>query len=174
MEPPPELVAFCEREHPRLVGALTLYCGERAAAEELAQEALAAACERWERVGRMERPGAWVHRVAVNAAHSRFRRRAAGRRAQQRLEQRHEVVAHDPDAADAVAIRREVARLPSRQAQALVLRHYLGLSVVETAAWMEVTEAAVKSLNQRALVTLRAALGELVPADRQEADDVWQ
>jgi len=32
---------FCRRVSPRLVGALTLQCGDRATAEELAQEAMA-------------------------------------------------------------------------------------------------------------------------------------
>jgi RNA polymerase sigma-70 factor (ECF subfamily) len=35
-----EFAAFCAEEHPRLVGALSLYCGDRAVAEELAQDAL--------------------------------------------------------------------------------------------------------------------------------------
>lgn len=43
------LAEFCRREHPRLVGALSLYCGDSDVAEELAQEALirAADRERW-------------------------------------------------------------------------------------------------------------------------------
>jgi DNA-directed RNA polymerase specialized sigma24 family protein len=35
-----EFAAFCIKEHPRLVGALSLYCGDRVLAEELAQDAL--------------------------------------------------------------------------------------------------------------------------------------
>ena len=35
-----DLAAMCEREHPRLVGMLGLYCGDRDAAEDLAQDAL--------------------------------------------------------------------------------------------------------------------------------------
>lgn len=44
---PEDLAAFCEREYPRLVGTLSLYCGDVLLAEELAQEALARACSRW-------------------------------------------------------------------------------------------------------------------------------
>lgn len=171
--PPPDLAAFCAREYPRLVGTLTLYCGDRLVAEEFAQEALAAACERWERVGRMEAPGAWAHRVAINAANSRYRRHAAERRARRRLAHREQPAVADPDAADAVAVRREIAALPSRQAQALVLRYYLGLSVAATARWMECSEAAVKSLTLRAVERLRPRLGlEAETTEVQEVDDV--
>lgn len=173
MAPPEELVVFCQREHPRLVGALALYCGDRAAAEELGQEALARACERWEKVSRMAAPGAWVHRVAMNAATSRFRRRAAERRALGRLSGPAEVGVDDPDGADAVTIRLAVAALPARQAQALVLRFFLQLSVAETAQWMQVSDAAVKSLTQRGLAGLREQLQPLEHGDgSREVDDV--
>lgn len=173
MAPPEALVLFCRREHPRLVGALTLYCGDRVVAEEIAQDALATVCERWEQVRQMAAPGAWVHRVAVNAANSRFRRRAAERRALRRLGGRVVEDSSDPDAAEAVAIRRAVATLPARQAQAVVLRFYLQLSVAETARWMDTTDAAVKSLTQRALAGLRERLGLTDAAlALREVDDV--
>jgi predicted RNA polymerase sigma factor len=38
--PDDALVAFCRHEHPRLVGTLSLYCGDADLAEELAQEVL--------------------------------------------------------------------------------------------------------------------------------------
>ena len=34
-----ELAGVCRAEHPRLVGALSLYCGDRDVGEERAQEA---------------------------------------------------------------------------------------------------------------------------------------
>jgi RNA polymerase sigma factor (sigma-70 family) len=171
--PPQDLVLFCRNEHPRLVGALTLYTGDRALAEELAQEALVKACERWEQVSKLAAPGAWTHRVAMNAANSWFRRRAAERRALRRLEGDADEAVSDPDAADAIVIRRAVADLPHRQGQALVLRFYVQLSVVETADWMRTTEAAVKSLTQRGLAALRNRFGEMPAGSSDlEADDV--
>ena len=172
MAPPDDLVAFCEREHARLVGAITLYCGDRALGEEIAQDALAKACERWEQVRVMAAPGAWVHRVAINATNSRFRRLGAERRARRRLEDRHDETVTDPDTADAVTIRDALAVLPSRQRQVLVLRFYLGLSVAETAQWMTSSEAATKSMTQRAIASLRDVLGvELQLEQVKEADD---
>ena len=171
-DPPAELVAFCEREYPRLVGVLTLYCGDPWVADELAQDALTSACERWDRVARMAAPGAWVHRVAVNAANSWFRRRAAERRARHRMRGDAHEAANDPDAADAVAVRREIARLPARQAQVVVLRYYLGLTVAETAGWMGCSEASVKSLMHRASAQLSRRLGAHATDHVQEVDDV--
>jgi DNA-directed RNA polymerase specialized sigma24 family protein len=40
VDPPDGLVDFYRREYPRVVGALSLYCGDRFVAEELAHEAL--------------------------------------------------------------------------------------------------------------------------------------
>jgi RNA polymerase sigma factor (sigma-70 family) len=115
---------FCARVRPRLVGALALHCGDRGAAEELAQEALARAWERWAQVRQMQNPSAWTYRVAFNLATSRFRRRAAESRARQRSMP---VAPALPDHAQAVAVRAAVAALPPRRRTALVLRYYLDL-----------------------------------------------
>jgi hypothetical protein len=50
------LEALCRREHPRLVRSLALYTGDALLAEELAQDALLAACRRWSEVQRMDSP----------------------------------------------------------------------------------------------------------------------
>ena len=76
----PEPSAFCDRVSGRLVGALTLYCGDRHVAEELAQEALARAWGRWATVGRTDSPEAWTFRAALDLADSRVPRRRAERR----------------------------------------------------------------------------------------------
>lgn len=164
MAAPDALAAFCRREHPRVVGALSLYCGDAALAEELAQEALYRVCRDWEKVSRMAAPGAWAHRVAINLANSAFRRRRAERRANQR----HHVLA-GPDATEPIdssavlAVRRAVAALPARQRAAVVLRHHTGCSVAETAALLGVSEGAVKQLTHRAAATLRALLPDDEP-----------
>lgn len=117
----------------------------------------------------MRAPGAWVHRVAINLANSFFRRRQAERRARQRATAgRNEI--QDADAADAVAIRRAIADLPSRQREVIVLRFYVGLSVAETAAQVDASDSAVKSLTYRAMETLRAHFALDVPNPR-EVDD---
>lgn len=151
------LAAFCHREYPRLVGALTLYCGDGHVAQELAQEALVRACERWSGVRQMRAPGAWVHRVAMNLANSRSRRRTAELRAHARHGP-HPQVSLDADAGEALAVRRAVSRLPRTQRTVLVARFYLGWSVAETAEWLGLSCDAVSAHASRGLKQLRLSL----------------
>lgn len=162
---PPDLEAFCQSEWPRLVGALSLYTGDRHLAEELAQDAIARACQHWWRVRTLDAPGAWLHRVAVNLAHSHFRRSRAAERARIRLGPTDE---HNPEAEDAVAVRLAVAALPSDERSAIVLRFYVGYSVRETAAILRCPEGTVKTRTRRAIGRLRAS-GFV---DEQEAEEV--
>ncbi len=156
MEWESEFAAFCAEEHPRLVGALSLYCGDRLLAEELAQDALSRACRDWRKVHRMGAPGAWTHRVAMNLANSYFRRAAAGARAKRRLEEEQGVSGDSGlDYAAALDIRSAVASLPRRQRTALILRYYLDLPVRDVAAAMDCPEGTVKTLTSKAIESLR-------------------
>lgn len=158
---PDDAAAFCAAEYPRLVGALGLYVGDRAIAEELAQEALLRACQRWERVSKLESPGGWTWHVARNLATSHFRRRRVERRAAARIAAAGPAAPAEPDGND--DIRRFVAALPERQKAALVLRYYLDLSVEQTAQRLNITPDAVRSLTKRAVAELRRQLGTTQP-----------
>jgi len=164
---PAALVAFCRRVHPDLVGALTLHCGDRGVAEEVAQEALVRAWLRWQEVSTCDSPAAWVYRVAFNLTASRFRRRAAERRAHRRLGAI--VSAAPPDDADRVAVRAAVASLPERQRLALVLRYYADLSVEDAAAVMRCAPGTVKSLTSKAIDGLRTRIA--VELDEEPVHD---
>ncbi len=144
--------AFCRAMHPRLVGALALHCGDRDVAEELAQEALARVWERWPSVRSMASPESWTFRVGFNLAASRFRRRAAERRARSRIGPADESV---PDAASAIAVRQAVAALPPRQRAAVVLRYFADLPVDEAAAVLGCAPGTIKSLTSQAIASLR-------------------
>lgn len=148
-----ERADFCRAEHPRLVGSMSLYTGDAALAEELAQEALARACRQWSQVSVMAAPGAWVHRVAINLANSHFRRLLLERRARQRIVDSQRTA--DPDVASAVAVRTAVAALPRRQRTAIVLRYFLDLPVKDVAAAMGCREGTVRALTSQAITALR-------------------
>jgi RNA polymerase sigma-70 factor (sigma-E family) len=155
-----ELAAFCAREHRRLVGTLTLHCGDAGVAAELAQEALAKACQSWKQVQAMDAPGAWVHRVAINLSSSYYRRRKAERAATERFRSRRQVdedLADSAETADVLAVRKAVSGLPTRQRTALVYRYYSDLSVEQTAEAMGCRPGTVKSLTSQALSALRAS-----------------
>lgn len=147
------LAAVCAREYPRLVGLLALRVGDRHAAEELAQDALAELCRKWPDI---DRPAAWLTTVALNRSRSWLRRRFA----EQRAYRRHgpdEPNQPTPDTAGAIAVREAVSRLPRRQQEVVILRYYEGLSVAETAAVMGCAEGNVKALSHRALRRLEAS-----------------
>lgn len=156
-----ELDTFCAIEYPRLVRALDLYTGDRAIAEDLAQEALVRACQRWRRVRTLQSPGGWTYRVAVNLANSHLRRRRAEVRANRRsidggsaqTESLHQ-------AADRLAVREALAALTPPQREVIVLRYYLGRSANEAAELMGMPASTVRSHTKRALDALRRDLGE--------------
>ena len=145
--------------YPRLVAGVALITGNRAAAEDAVQEALARAWERSERGEQIESLPAWVTRVAMNLSKSRLRR--------MRVEAKHRdsvarmPVADGGGASDSrIDIRRALAKLPHRQREVTVLRYYLGLNVVEIARTLELNEGTVKTSLFRARKALAAALGE--------------
>jgi RNA polymerase sigma-70 factor, ECF subfamily len=157
-----EVRRFLAREYPRLVAGLTLVCGSRAAAEDAVQEALARAWERSERGLRIESLPAWVATVSMNLARSGLRRRIAERRARARLASRGEA-STVPDLGwasveDRVDLDRALSRLSRRQREAVVLRYYLGMPVLEIAEVMRVSEGTAKTLLFRARGTLSRVL----------------
>ena len=156
---PPGAGAFCEAQIPRLVGALTLYCGDRALAEELAQEALARAVQHWSKIGSSDQRDGWVYRVAINLANSRFRRVLAERRANQKVSTRTRT-AEGVDPGTALAVRRAVSQLSRRQRAAVTLRYYLDLPVAEVARVMDCPESTVKTLTRRGLERLKELLDD--------------
>jgi RNA polymerase sigma-70 factor (sigma-E family) len=151
-----EVVELCRRLRPELVGVLTLYCGDRHLAEDLVQQTLARVWASWGRMRRIDDRRAYIHRMALNAARSQFRRHRAKRRARQRLGHPAPVASRSSDQANVVAVRAAVAALPPRQRAAIVLRYFADLSVRDTAAVMGCAEGTVKALTSKAISALRA------------------
>jgi RNA polymerase sigma factor (sigma-70 family) len=85
-------------ESPRLIAGLARIMRDVGVAEELAQEALMTALERWPETGVPDNPGAWLMATAKNRAIDELRRG-------KRLERKHEELGRDMDAErdDAVA-----------------------------------------------------------------------
>ncbi|HEX5951220.1 MAG TPA: sigma factor, partial [Actinomycetota bacterium] len=67
---------FVEDEHERLYKALYFVTGSREDAEDLSQEAFLKLWERWDQIGSITDPTAYLFRVALNGFRMR-RRRAA-------------------------------------------------------------------------------------------------
>lgn len=150
------LVEFVRSTYPRLVAAVALITGSRAAAEDAVQEALARAWERSERGEVIESLPAWITTVSMNLARSGLRRLIAERKVRVRLRPN---LASRTDPDELVDLRRALSSLSLRQREAIVLHYYLGFDVVEVAAAMRAPEGTVKSLLSRARSALANALG---------------
>lgn len=148
-----ELSTMCQQEHARLVGMLGLYCGDRDIAEDLAQEALIRLCRDWGRVRRLEAPERWLHRVAINLAHSHFRRAAIERKALLLLGSS---PAHQPESGRDVETLELLKNLAHRQKAALILHYYLDMTVPEVARVMAIPEGTAKTLIHRGSRALNA------------------
>jgi RNA polymerase sigma-70 factor, ECF subfamily len=158
--------------YPRLLGTLVGVLGERAAAEDCAQEAFARAYRAWPN-WRPDAPAeAWLHRIALNVAVSVQRR--------QRLREAGELVrrlgrpAPPPDPAQEAERSVLIAALrllPAKQAAAIVLRHYHGYSNREIAYALGIPERTVASRLAAAKARLRALLGEPMGTGAQPGVD---
>jgi RNA polymerase sigma-70 factor (ECF subfamily) len=143
----------------RLVGQVTVVTADREAAEDAVQEAFGRLWKQWASVGSYENPEAWVRRVAINAAISRWRRL---RRLQPLGDRVQAAVEDDPVTRHDVA--RALQAIPVRQRHALLLHHVVGLTVAEVAGEMGAPEGTVKSWLFRGREALQCSLGvEEVP-----------
>jgi RNA polymerase sigma-70 factor (ECF subfamily) len=145
--------AFFREEYPRLVGALSVVVGREQAAD-VAQEAFVRANARWGRVRRMDRPGAWTRRVALNLVTDHHRRVRRGRAIEPLLASADAVESapRDRDLAEALA------GLPTRQRLVVALHYLLDLPVAEVARELGVAEGTVKATLHQARASLRAKL----------------
>jgi RNA polymerase sigma factor (sigma-70 family) len=154
-------------ESAKLVAALARVTGDVGLAEDLAQEALVAALERWPRTGVPDNPAAWLMATAKHRAVDVFRR--AERLERKTAELGRELAeAEEPDWAAALdeVVEDDVLRLVfiachpvlSREARvALTLRLVGGLTTDEIARAFLAPEATVAQRIVRAKRTLAAA-----------------
>jgi RNA polymerase sigma-70 factor (ECF subfamily) len=142
-------------EYPRLVRALYLMCGSVAEAEDLGQEALVRAFERWDRVGRMDSPIGYVYRIAMNLHRRRMRREKF---------LRIKLPASEPEEATAVETRSDVMRamatLPHDLRAALVLSELLGMNSEEAGRAMGIKPGSARARLHRARRAFRERIGE--------------
>lgn len=163
-----EVERFCAATWPRLVDAMTHYCGDVHLAEELVQEALLRACQRWSYVSQLHSPEGWTFRVAANLANSAWRRRRAEQRARQRHDAR-ETVHRDPDSADRVALRRALDELSARQREVVVLRFFLDLPFERIAELTGLSSGGARASAHRAVARLRRSLDVTTDLDQEDA-----
>ena len=141
---------------------LYAYYGDRAEAQDIAQEAFCRAWQRWPQVSTYEDPVAWVRKVAWRLAISRWRRARTALAFVRR--QREE---HVPEVSpDRVALASALATLPASQRRAVVLHYLAGMQVAEIATQEGVADGTVKSWLHRARTALATQLTEHSPEVR--------
>jgi RNA polymerase sigma-70 factor (sigma-E family) len=160
-----------------LVRLAVVVTGDRAAAEDIVQDAFLGLYRRWDRLPNMTAPLAYLRVSVMNGCRTALRNRSrlrlwSGGGSGEDLDEAAQAGLADParlaESAEASVLLAEEQRtvaaalrkLPRRQREAVVLRYYLDLSVEETAQVMGVSQGTVKSATHRALTAVGRTLRE--------------
>ena len=153
--------AWYRREHPRLLTAMVVVCGDLDVARDITAEAFARALERWGRVEAMANPAGWTYTVAMNLARRRWRRRVP----EQPLGD--DIVPPGVECSEErVDVWRAVASLPLQARTAVVLRYLASMTEPEVAVAMGVSVGTVSSSLSVARRRLAALLNDPEEAPR--------
>ena len=151
-----EFAAFVAARQTHLRRIAYAVCGDWHRADDLLQTALVKLYAAWPRLHRDGREEAYTRQIIVRANIDEHRR--PWRREQSGLD------GHDPVARtglpveDRSALFDALQALPVMQRKVVVLRHWLGLSVEETAHELGISTGTVKSHSSRGIEKLQAVL----------------
>jgi RNA polymerase sigma-70 factor (sigma-E family) len=153
------LAAMYRMHYTPLVRLAALLVRDVAAAEDVVQDSFIAMCAGWRRLRDHDKAVAYLRQTVVNRSRSALRRRAVAERyvpalAPQMPSAEEEALARVEHTAVAAAL----GMLSPRQREALVLRYYADLPLVQIAAAMGISTGAVKAHLGRAMASLRAVL----------------
>jgi RNA polymerase sigma factor (sigma-70 family) len=146
--------AFVAEHEPVLRRSLVAAFGAEVG-RDAAEEALARAWARWDRVSGLRNPAGYVFQVGRNVARRRLRRERTARRLER---------AHAPDPVGAATIGEPgltdaLAHLSTRQRTAVLLVHGYGYTLGEAATAMGCSPSTVRHHLERGMARLRADLG---------------
>lgn len=163
---------FYQANYVRLVVILLAVLGDRAEAEDAAQEAFSRALVRWPAVSRYDLPEMWVRKVGLRLAID------AGRRWRRRLDtsarllaQRRPAVAELSDDLPFTPVGHALMRLPQRDREVLVMRYVADMTVAEIAAERGVPAGTVRDRLAAGRRRLERELADGQAADAQETRD---
>jgi RNA polymerase sigma-70 factor (sigma-E family) len=150
----------------RLITYLYAMTGDRAEAQDAAQEAYVRAWQRWSTVSGYDNPEAWVRTVAYRLCLNHWRKA------------KNRIVAYlrhgsDPDAEppseDTVALITALRQLSVAERQAVTMHHLMDLSVAEVAAQTGVPVNTIKTRLARGRRALASLLDEDAPEEYAHA-----
>jgi RNA polymerase sigma-70 factor (ECF subfamily) len=152
-EDAPSFEEFYEANFRRLFTALRLVTGNRHEAEEVSQDAFLRVFERWDRVGTVDDPTAYLFRAAMNLFRNRYRRASLGVRRALSL------APSETDDLTAVETHDEVIRLlrglDPKQRAAVLLTSILDYSAEEAGRMLGLRASSVRSLTTRARARMK-------------------
>ena len=155
-----EFAEFARGAAPRLLKAAWLICGDQHTAEDLVQSSMVKVYVRWPRL-RQGNPLAYARTCLLNAHIDAHRRR--GR--ETTVTQVPDVGSHDQSWDDTDEVVRLLAKLPLRERQVVVMRHYAGLPEAQVAELLGISVGTVKSSGSRGLARLRGAIAQSDPEE---------
>lgn len=143
-----------------LFRAALLLTGQREAAEDLVQIALARVAGRW---NRLDQPEPYIRRIMYHQQVSRWRLRSWGReRPTDVLPDVAESCDRTDEADTRLSLMEALRHLSPQQRAVIVLRFYEDLPDSEIAATLGISVGAVRSHNHRGLTKLRALRSEFI------------
>jgi RNA polymerase sigma-70 factor (ECF subfamily) len=165
--------AFYTASVQRVTGQIFLVIGDREEARDCVQEAFERAWLRWDSVGAMGAPEAWVRTVARRLAVSRWRKARNAVTAWHRERAGHQL-SIDPGhgSSQRISLVAALQQLPEAQRTAIVLHHLCDLDVATVAAETGATASAVKSQLSRGRQALAALLHD--PSIDDPAASRWE
>jgi RNA polymerase sigma factor (sigma-70 family) len=147
--------AFFDTEYAPLLRLMFAMTGSLTEAEELAQEAMTRALERWNRVSAMASPAGYVYRTAVNLNRSRLRRMARPLRWSRGSERSTDA---EPEVIGSLVS--ALAALPRGQREAVLLVEWVGFDAREAGQILGIAPSSVRSRVHRAKASLAGGSGE--------------
>ena len=159
---------FAATRMPGVLRFAAVLAGDRATAEDLAQEVLIRAYARWDRIGCLDRPELYVRKMMLNEFLN-WRRRSSRQIPAGGMASEPASIAPDHAAEynEREALLAELGKLPRRQRAVLVLRYYEDRGDSEIADLLGCSPGTVRSHASRALAALRV---EMSPRRRAHAE----
>lgn len=156
---------YAAARRPALRRTAYALCGDWHLADDIVQNALAKLYVAWPRVRRAAAEDAYVRQTIVRATIDESRRPWRRESTTPDTVDRPAPPGSDPDDRRDLVV--ALMQLPPMQRRTVVLRHWIGLSVAETARDLRISEGTVKSHTSRALERLQHLM-----TDAPEGSDV--
>jgi RNA polymerase sigma-70 factor (sigma-E family) len=158
-----QVTALFEAHALGLVKLAKVMLGDQSIAEDVVQDAFVGMYRKWPSLRDRDKALGYLRTSVLNGCRTAHRTRTRRDRALLLVPGVGGVVSAEESALVGEANREALAALralPARQREAVVLRHYLGLTEEETAQVMNVARGTVKSATSRGLSTLARILKE--------------